>query len=226
MDRTPARSGADRPPSTSGTPERRARRWPLPASLLALGAFAVAAPMVAAEPASAPVQPTAVEASPAEPVRATTAEGELSEEDLRRFREAVARNEAAERLRASLERAAAVEAARQEAIRAEAARQEAARQEAARQEAARQEAARQAAAPSGRCGGNLPPCWVMQRESGGNITAKNPTSTASGKWQFINGTWAGYGGYAEAWMAPEHVQDAKAAELWAGGAGCGHWSAC
>lgn len=30
---------------------RRARRWPLPASLLALGAFAVAAPMVAAEPA-------------------------------------------------------------------------------------------------------------------------------------------------------------------------------
>lgn len=216
MDRTPARSGADHPPSTAGTPERRARRWPLPASLLALGAFAVAAPMVAAEPASAPVQPTAVEASPAEPVRATTPEGELSEEDLRRFREAVARNEATARLMASLERAAAVEAARQEAIRAEA----------ARQEAARQEAARQAAAPSGRCGGNLPPCWVMQRESGGNITAQNPTSTASGKWQFINGTWAGYGGYAEAWMAPEHVQDAKAAELWAGGAGCGHWSAC
>jgi hypothetical protein len=194
---------------------------------LALGAFAVAAPMVAAEPASAPVQPTAVEASPAEAVQATTTtEPGLSDEDLRRFREAVARNEAAENVRASLERAAAVEAARQEAIRAEAARQEAAREEAARQEAARQEAARQAAAPSGRCGGNLPPCWVMQRESGGNITAKNPTSTASGKWQFINGTWAGYGGYAEAWMAPEHVQDAKAAELWAGGAGCGHWSAC
>lgn len=75
----------------------------------------------------------------------------------------------------------------------------------------------------GRCGGNLPPCCVMQRESGGSITAQNPTSTASGKWQFINGTWNGYGGYAEAWQAPESVQDAKAAELWAGGAGASHW---
>ncbi|MEZ5140030.1 MAG: transglycosylase family protein [Acidimicrobiales bacterium] len=79
---------------------------------------------------------------------------------------------------------------------------------------------------TGRCGGDLPPCWVMMRESGGNITAKNPSSSASGKWQFINSTWAGFGGYAEAWMAPESVQDAKARQLWAGGAGCGHWSAC
>jgi muramidase (phage lysozyme) len=66
----------------------------------------------------------------------------------------------------------------------------------------------------------------MMRESGGNITAQNPTSTASGKWQFINSTWAGFGGYAEAWMAPESVQDDKARQLWAGGSGCGHWSAC
>ena len=77
---------------------------------------------------------------------------------------------------------------------------------------------------SGRCGGDLPSCCIMNRESGGSLTAKNPSSTASGKWQFINGTWGGYGGYAEAWMAPEHVQDAKARELWAGGAGAGHWA--
>lgn len=76
---------------------------------------------------------------------------------------------------------------------------------------------------TGQCGGNLPPCCVMQRESGGSLTAKNPSSSASGKWQFLNGTWNGYGGYAEAWMAPESVQDAKAAELWAGGSGASHW---
>lgn len=79
---------------------------------------------------------------------------------------------------------------------------------------------------SGACGGDLPPCYVMMRESGGNITAQNPSSTASGKWQFLDSTWAGYGGYAKARYAPESVQDAKARELWAGGAGCSHWSAC
>ena len=84
-----------------------------------------------------------------------------------------------------------------------------------------------AAEPStGRCGGDLPPCYVMMRESGGNIRARNPSSSASGKWQFIRSTWAGYGGYAEAYLAPESVQDAKARALWAGGAGCGHWNAC
>lgn len=79
---------------------------------------------------------------------------------------------------------------------------------------------------SGACGGALPPCYVMMRESGGSLTAQNPTSTASGKWQFLDSTWAGYGGYSRAMYAPESVQDAKAAALWAGGAGCSHWSAC
>ena len=62
--------------------------------------------------------------------------------------------------------------------------------------------------PSGQCGGDLPPCWVMMRESRGDIRAENPRSTASGKWQFLDSTWAGYGGYASAWMAPESVQEA------------------
>jgi hypothetical protein len=76
---------------------------------------------------------------------------------------------------------------------------------------------------NGRCGGNLPPCCVMNRESGGNIHAQNPSSSASGKWQFIDSTWNGYGGYAHASDAPESVQDAKAAQLWSGGSGSGHW---
>ena len=85
------------------------------------------------------------------------------------------------------------------------------------------------APPSGRCGGSLPPCYVMMRESRGNIRAQNPRSTASGKWQFLDSTWRripGTGGYAKARHAPEHVQDAAARWLWAGGRGCSHWSAC
>lgn len=81
-------------------------------------------------------------------------------------------------------------------------------------------------AGSGRCGGDLPPCYVMERESGGNIRAQNPTSTASGKWQDLDSTWNGYGGYAHAKDAPEPVQDEFNRALYDGGAGCSHWNAC
>jgi hypothetical protein len=93
-------------------------------------------------------------------------------------------------------------------------------------EQARKAAAAAAAYPSGQCGGSLPPCYVMMRESRGNIHAQNPTSTASGKWQFLDSTWQRYGGYAKARYAPEKIQDEKARILWAGGRGCSHWSAC
>lgn len=93
------------------------------------------------------------------------------------------------------------------------------------------------------CGGSLPPCYVMNRESGGgyiniwNGRCTAPygytgrispcgTSSASGKWQFIRKTWGRYGGYLNAADAPESVQDAKAREIWNGGRGCSHWQAC
>lgn len=76
------------------------------------------------------------------------------------------------------------------------------------------------------CGGSLPPCYVMWRESGGDIHAENPVSTASGKWQFLDTTWNDYDGYAHASWAPALVQNAKAREVWAGGAGASHWACC
>jgi hypothetical protein len=88
---------------------------------------------------------------------------------------------------------------------------------------------------SGACGGDLPPCWVLARESKGDLTVWNGGchdgpcpggSMASGKWQFLRSTWAGYGGYLDAADAPEDVQDARAREVWADGAGCSHWQAC
>ena len=47
---------------------------------------------------------------------------------------------------------------------------------------------------------------------------------ATGLWQFMYATWNHYQGYETAASAPESVQDAKARELWAGGAGASHWA--
>lgn len=75
---------------------------------------------------------------------------------------------------------------------------------------------------SGACGGDLPPCWVMQRESHGNINAYNPTGCGGrgcyGKWQCDPRTCSGKGTEAQ--------QDAEAAALWDHGRGCSHWAAC
>ena len=49
-------------------------------------------------------------------------------------------------------------------------------------------------------------------ESGGDYAAQNTGSTASGAYQFLDSTWAGYGGFQRAWQAPAVTQDAKAIE--------------
>lgn len=72
------------------------------------------------------------------------------------------------------------------------------------------------------CGGDLPPCWVMLRESGGNIHAYNPTGCGGrgcrGKWQCDPRTCSGQGTEAQ--------QDAEARRVWDHGRGCAHWAAC
>jgi hypothetical protein len=57
---------------------------------------------------------------------------------------------------------------------------------------------------------------VRRHESGGNYQAKNPVSTASGAYQFLDSTWrtmsarAGHRGWGSARYAPPWVQDAVA----------------
>lgn len=58
----------DPPSSRSEPPTRRGPRWPLRIGVVALASFALAAPMVAAEPAAAPRGVETAEATPATPV--------------------------------------------------------------------------------------------------------------------------------------------------------------
>ena len=43
---------------------------------------------------------------------------------------------------------------------------------------------------------------IRTLESGGDYAAESQTSSASGAYQFVDGTWAGYGGYQHASAAP------------------------
>lgn len=65
---------------------------------------------------------------------------------------------------------------------------------------------------------------IIKRESGGNPVAKNPRSTASGLYQFLDSTWANYGGFARAMDAPASVQREKFVLVMNNGYGYSHWN--
>lgn len=74
------------------------------------------------------------------------------------------------------------------------------------------------------CGGDLPTCPIVWRESRFDPHAENPTSTASGLYQFIDGTFATCRtGYQHASSAPVGVQVACARQIWNHGRGASHW---
>ena len=62
---------------------------------------------------------------------------------------------------------------------------------------------------------NLAPILATIRtlESRGDYTAEAAGSTASGAYQFVDGTWNGFGGYDRAADAPPDLQDQKASEM-------------
>lgn len=64
---------------------------------------------------------------------------------------------------------------------------------------------------------------IAKYESGGNPRAQNPSSSASGLYQFIDGTWNHYGGYSRAMYAPVSVQTSKFYQIWDGGRGAHNW---
>lgn len=69
---------------------------------------------------------------------------------------------------------------------------------------------------------------LIECESGGNPTAQNPTSTASGLYQIIDGTWQGFGGLEFAPTAAQATPEQQriVAERILAGQGPGAWEAC
>jgi len=58
-----------------------------------------------------------------------------------------------------------------------------------------------------KCSGGTLKDRIVCCESGGSYTAQSPTSTASGKYQFLDTTWNNYKGYSKARYAPPKIQD-------------------
>lgn len=77
-------------------------------------------------------------------------------------------------------------------------------------------------------GADLPTCAIVKRESGFNPTARNPSSSAAGLYQFLDSTFrsvcpAAAASYGSAANAPVSVQVECARILWDGGRGASHW---
>lgn len=187
-------------------------------AVLAL-ALVACAPAGADPPSSLspPARPPSVPFSPVVPGAAAAAAGQMQARDAADLEAWVAGVE-----QAQAEQATVVAAARQRAT----SRQQQPRSSSPAPPAAGYEGSATGSVNGYPCGGDLPPCYVLKRESGGNPAAHNPSSSASGLWQFLDTTWAGFGGYARAMDAPASVQNEKARIVWAGGAGCSNWSAC
>lgn len=80
------------------------------------------------------------------------------------------------------------------------------------------------------CGGDLPPCWVVATESGGDYNAVNWSGCGGrgcyGKWQF-SGEWACKLGLpCDLLTATPEQQDEAARILFDNGRGCRNWDAC
>jgi hypothetical protein len=68
---------------------------------------------------------------------------------------------------------------------------------------------------------------LKMHESGGDYTAQNRDTTASGAYQYLDSTWGNYGGYARAKYAPRSVQDERVRrDLTASWARFGDWEKC
>ena len=65
----------------------------------------------------------------------------------------------------------------------------------------------------GGCGGDLAVILdtIRTLESGGRYDTPKNAGGASGAYQFIDSTWAAYGGFASAYLAPPEIQDERAA---------------
>lgn len=124
---------------------------------------------------------------------------------------AVAKAKAEAEAKAAAEAAALAEAQAKAKAAAEAA--------AKRQVAARASRTTARVSPSG----DIAAC-IRKYESGGNYQAQNRRSSASGAYQFLDGTWRGITGLpGSAKDYPPDVQDAAFWKLWNGGAGARHW---
>ena len=84
----------------------------------------------------------------------------------------------------------------------------------------------------GPCGGQYPPCWVVENESSeaGLYGAYNSTGCGGGgcygKWQFSTEWACKLGLPCDLSTATPEQQDEAARLLWNGGSGCSNWDAC
>jgi septal ring factor EnvC (AmiA/AmiB activator) len=135
---------------------------------------------------------------------------------------------ALQQARSAQQQALSASRAKGAALQAQIAKIQAAQAAAERAALAQQQSSTSAGGPTpagptyGPSGGWAIPYSIVLCESGGQNLTPN-SAGASGYYQILPSTWAGYGGYGQAYQAPKSVQDQRAAQLWNGGAGASNW---